>query len=494
MSGDVLPLFPRIEAGDGTYGARPAVRVGDETLDYAALSTVCALFRRALAETAVDKKDRVAVWAHPELDSLLGLIGSVSAGITTVPLNPQIGEKELAHILEDAQPRAIFSAHPERDQLRTPDIKVHGFLSAGRSLVAHRHAEERGADEPLLVLYTSGTTGAPKGAVLSARNIAATLDGLADAWNLSDLDTIVHALPLFHAHGLVFGLFGALRAGACLHYVPRFSPDEIARALHGDRRVLYAVPTMYHRLIEAAERDPVICEGLRAARLLVSGSAALPARDHARIEALTGQRVCERYGLSETFVNTAVRHDGDRRAGYVGPPLPGVEIKLIDDAGNDLEARDDTTFGEVAVRGANVFLGYLNRPDATLEVLDEQGWFHTGDLGTISADGYLRIVGRKATDLIKTGGFKVGAGEVEAALLEHPGVSEAAVIGRPDPDLGERIVAFVVARTPAPSESELIDHVAQLLSRHKRPREVRLVPELPRNAMGKVQKKRLLEP
>jgi malonyl-CoA/methylmalonyl-CoA synthetase len=141
-----------------------------------------------------------------------------------------------------------------------------------------------------------------------------------------------------------------------------------------------------------------------------------------------------------------------------------------------------------------VFLGYLNRPDATLTVLDEHGWFYTGDLGTIAADGYLRIVGRKATDLIKTGGFKVGAGEVESALLEHPSVSEAAVIGLPDSDLGERIVAFVVARAPAPSESELIDHVAQLLARHKRPREVRLVPELPRNAMGKVQKKRLLEP
>lgn len=491
MSGDVIPLFARIEAAGDGERARPAIRVGDETLDYAALGTVCALFRRALAEIGIDRRDRIAVWAHPDLDSVLGLVGSIAAGITTVPLNPRIGEKELAHVLEDAKPRAIFSAHPERDQPRTPDIRVRGFLTAGRSLVTHRHAEERGPDEPLLVLYTSGTTGAPKGAVLSARNIAATLDGLIDAWDLTPHDTIVHALPLFHAHGLVFGLFGALRAGACLHFVPHFSPEEVARALHGERTLLYAVPTMYHRLIEAAERDESVREGLAAARLLVSGSAALPARDHARIEALTGQRVCERYGLSETLINTAVRHDGDRRAGYVGVPLAGVEVKLIDDAGRDLDVHDDATLGEVAVRGPNVFLGYLNRPEATLEVLDERGWFRTGDLGTIAPDGYLRIVGRKSTDLIKTGGFKVGAGEVEAALLEHPSVREAAVVGAPDPDLGERIVAFVVLQAPAPTEAELIDHVAQLLSRHKRPREVRIVSELPRNAMGKVQKKLL---
>jgi len=489
MAGDVIPLFPSIEA----MHARPALRVGDETLDYAALGTACALFRRALAELGVTTRDRIAVWAHPELDSILGLIGSVVAGVTTVPLNPQIGEKELAHILADAKPRAILSAHPERDRVRTPGIPVHGFLAPTRSLVSQRGAEERSADEPVLVLYTSGTTGAPKGAVLTPRNIAACLDGLKDAWALTPEDTIVHALPLFHAHGLVFGLFGALRTGACLHFLPRFAPEPLAAALYGTKRVLYAVPTMYHRLIEAAERDEEVRRGLSAARLLVSGSAALPARDHARIEALTGQRVCERYGLSETLVNTAVRHDGERRAGYVGVPLPGVEVALVDDARQPISARDDATLGEIAVRGPNVFLGYLNRPDATLDVLDEAGWFYTGDVGTIAPDGYLRIVGRKATDLIKTGGFKVGAGEIEGALLEHAGVKEVAVLGVPDPDLGERIVAFVVPGASAPSAEALIEHVASLLAKHKRPREVRFVEALPRNALGKVQKKKLLE-
>ncbi len=334
------------------------------------------------------------------------------------------------------------------------------------------------------------------------RNLATTLDGLTDAWLLSEEDTIVHALPLFHVHGLVFGLFGALRVGAALHWIPKFEPSSLVAPLDKNS-VLYAVPTMYRRLAEAAETDLSVRKGLSAARLLVSGSAALPAREHARIERLSGQRVVERYGLSETLINTAVRADGERRPGYVGQVLPGVELRLVDDQRQPITTHDDTTIGEIAVRGPNVFIGYLNRPEATLEALDHEGWFYTGDLGTMTEDGYLRIVGRKATDLIKTGGFKVGAGEVEGALLEHPSVREAAVLGFADDDLGERIVAFVVlyeseadglGLSPAVSEGELSDHVARSLAPHKRPREVRFVKELPRNAMGKVQKSKLREP
>ncbi|MEY4510701.1 MAG: hypothetical protein RLZZ450_2823 [Pseudomonadota bacterium] len=488
MRRDAISLFPSIDA----MATRPAIRIGDDVLDYAALATTCALFRRAMAEIGIGRQDRVAIWAHPDLETIVGLIGSISAGITTIPLNPGTGDKELAHILADAKPRAIFSAHPERDRARTPSVPVHGFTNSGRSLITHRLADDRNADEPILVLYTSGTTGAPKGAALSANNIAATLAGLQHAWALEETDTIVHALPLFHAHGLVFGLFGALHVGACLHFVPKFSPEVVAAALEAPRTVLYAVPTMYRRLIDAAERDPNVERGLRAARLLVSGSAALPAREHVRIERVTGQRVCERYGLSETLVNTAVRHDGERRPGYVGLPLLGVDVKIVDDDRVTLAVRDDSTLGEIAVRGPNVFLGYLNRPDATAAVVDDDGWFYTGDLGTLAPDGYLRIVGRKATDLIKTGGFKVGAGEVEAALLEHPAVSEVAVVGLPDEDLGERIVAYVVARAEPPPAAELIEHVASLIAKHKRPREIRFVRELPRNALGKVLKKQLV--
>jgi malonyl-CoA/methylmalonyl-CoA synthetase len=427
----VTPLFPHISSP--ATGA--AVRMGKDVLDYATLSTACAAFRRSLARAGLASGDRVAIWAHPELDTILGFIAAVAAGLVTVPLNPGLGDKELAHILEDAKPDAIFSAYEAQDRARTPMVPVNGFAFSADSIVTPRMFIERDPHDPLLVLYTSGTTGAPKGAVLSAANIAATLDGLIDAWALSARDTIVHGLPLFHAHGLVFGLFGALRAGACLHWIPKFSPDDVARALsEAESSVLYAVPTMYHRLADAADESESVRNGLRAARLLVSGSAALPVREFARIEALTGQRACERYGLSETLINTAVRHDGERRAGYVGTPLAGVEVKLVDDARSLISAHDDQTIGEIAVRGANVFLGYLNNAAATGKVCDEQGWFYTGDLGTLSPDGNLRIVGRKATDLIKTGGFKVGAGEIESALLDHEAVQEAAVIGVDDED------------------------------------------------------------
>ena len=487
------PLFPRLLAPDH----RPALRFGERELDYATLATACAAFRRMLASLRLEKGERVAIWAHPELETLLGFVGAVSNNMVTVPLNPGLGDKELAHILHDAKPSAIFSAYPERDRSRSAGFPVHGFSFGQDSMVTPRapREEQESPDDPVLLVYTSGTTGAPKGAMLSYRNVASTLDGLRDAWLLSEDDTIVHALPLFHVHGLVFGLFGALRVGASLRWIPKFEPAALAAPLDANS-VVYAVPTMYRRLAEAAEHDAAVRDGLRAARLLVSGSAALPAREHARIERLTGQRVVERYGLSETLINTAVRADGDRRPGYVGQALPEVEVRLVDDARRPLEARDDATIGEVAVRGPNVFIGYLNRPEATLAALDENGWFYTGDLGTMSSDGYLRIVGRKGTDLIKTGGFKVGAGEVEGALLEHPAVREAAVIALPDEDLGERIVAFVVLYESEvqPPQRELIDHVAKSLAAHKRPREVHFVNELPRNAMGKVQKGKLRGP
>jgi malonyl-CoA/methylmalonyl-CoA synthetase len=248
---------------------------------------------------------------------------------------------------------------------------------------------------------------------------------------------------------------------------------------------------MVHRLAEAAERDATIKDALASARLLVSGSAALPVREQQRFEKLLGQGFIERYGMTETLITCAVRADTGPRPGYVGPPVKGIELRLVDDARNPIDAKDDATLGEIAVRGPLVFMGYLNRDEATAEVRDTEGWFYTGDLAAMAPDGALRIVGRRATDLIKCAGFKVGAGEVEAALLEHPSVRDAAVIGAPDPDLGEKIVAYVVATEPG-IEKSLIDHVAALLSPHKRPREVHLVSALPRNAMGKVQKRELI--
>jgi malonyl-CoA/methylmalonyl-CoA synthetase len=289
----------------------------------------------------------------------------------------------------------------------------------------------------------------------------------------------------------VLGVLGPLRLGGTLHHLGSFSPAAVAAELSGPATMVFAVPTMYHRLADAAEREAATARALGRARLLVSGSAALSAADHERIEDVSGQRIVERYGMTETLMICAVRADGDRRPGTVGLPLAGVELRLVDEAGEEVLRSDGETVGEIEVRGPNLFLEYLNRPDATAEAFHD-GWFRTGDVATRDPDGYIRLIGRQATDLIKSGGFKIGAGEIEAALLEHPGVREAAVTGEPDDDLGERIVAWIVADgDPPPSERELADHVAKLLTPHKRPRTVRYLDELPRNDMGKVTKKAL---
>jgi len=365
-----------------------------------------------------------------------------------------------------------------------------GEESDGEPSDPERAYEPSDDEEPALVVYTSGTTGPPKGAVIPRRAIATTLDALADAWEWTGEDVLTHGLPLFHVHGMVLGLFGPLRRGGELRHLGRFDPQAAAAALDDGATMLFGVPTMYHRLGREAEQDRTIADGLKQARLLVSGSAPLPAPEFTRIEQLTGQQIVERYGLTETLMNTAVRADSKRRPGYVGVPVPGVEVRLVDDDGNEMDATDDETIGEVTVRGPNLFTGYLNRPDATEEAMRD-GWFFTGDLATVGEDGYWRIVGRRSTDLIKTGGYKVGAGEIEVALLDHPAVKEVAVTGEEDPDLGEKIIAWVVPEDDKPDEKTLIDHVAGELAPHKRPREVRFLDELPRNAMGKVVKQRL---
>lgn len=308
----------------------------------------------------------------------------------------------------------------------------------------------------------------------------------------------MHALPLFHVHGLILGVLGPLRRGGSVRHLGRFSTEGVARELSSGATMLFGVPTMYHRLAEAlgtaTPEAAQLAKALAGARLLVSGSAALPVHDHERIAAATGRRVIERYGMTETLMNTGVRADGEPRPGTVGAPLRGVELRLVEEDGTPL---DDPTaegaVGEIQVRGPNLFTGYLNRPDATAAAFAEDSWFRTGDMAALDSDGYVRIVGRKATDLIKSGGYKIGAGEIENALLDHPGVREAAVTGEPDPDLGERIVAWVVPADPAapPAEAELADHVAAQLAPHKRPRTVRYLEALPRNDMGKIMKRSL---
>ncbi len=482
---EIEPLLPFLsEPSD-----REAIRFGERALSYHELSRVAAALGGRLR-----RGTRVAVWAQPTLETCAAVVGALAAGVAAVPINPKSGERELGHIVADSEPAAVLAAPgTELPALlhALPRVDVDVDLGAAAPVIGF--GPEPGPESPALILYTSGTTGSPKGVVLPRRAIATNLDALADAWEWTDRDVLTHGLPLFHAHGLVLGVLGPLRRGGALRHLGSFSVDGVAAQLSGEATMLFGVPTMYHRLADAAQQDPAVADALRAARLLVSGSAALSRTDHERIERASGQRVIERYGLTETLMNCAVRADGDRRAGVVGGPLPGIHLRLVDDDGETIEGSDGETFGEIVVRGPNLFLGYLNRAEATAEAFVD-GWFRTGDVATREPDGYIRLIGRRSTDLIKSGGYKIGAGEIEVVLLEHPGVAEVAVTAEPDPDLGERIVAWVVADgDPPPSERELADHVARLLSPHKRPRVVRYLDRLPRNDMGKVIKKSLIE-
>ncbi|GHH17898.1 acyl-CoA synthetase [Streptomyces rubradiris] len=477
-------LFPALTDGPPE---KAALRFGPRTLTYGSLAGAAGALAARLEGTG-----RVAVWAVPELETAVAVTGALLAGAAAVPLNPKSGEKELGHILTDSAPSLILA--PPGTQLPSalgdlPRIDVDA--SAAGPL-----PEERAADgDPALIVYTSGTTGPPKGAVLPRRALAATLDALADAWRWTGDDVLVHGLPLFHVHGLVLGVLGPLRRGGNVRHLGRFSPEGVARELNDGATMLFGVPTMYHRLAEALPGDPELAGALARARLLVSGSAALPVHDHERIAAATGRRVIERYGMTETLMNTSVRADGEARAGTVGVPLPGVELRLVEEDGAELTAWDGESVGEIQVRGPNLFTEYLNRPDATAAAFTADGFFRTGDMAVREPDGYVRIVGRKATDLIKSGGYKIGAGEIENALLEHPGVREAAVTGEPDADLGERIVAWIVPADPKspPGAEELADHVARRLAPHKRPRAVRYLDALPRNDMGKIMKRALAD-
>ncbi|MFG2947415.1 acyl-CoA synthetase [Streptomyces adustus] len=475
-------LFPALtDDPDG----RAALRFGDRSLTYAQLASAAA----AVGER-IRGADRVAVWATPSLETAVAVVGVLSAGAAAVPLNPRSGEKELGHILTDSAPALLLAA--PGDEL-PPAVGALARIDVDVRATAEPVAADPDDGDPALIVYTSGTTGPPKGAVIPRRAIASTLDALADAWRWTGADVLVHGLPLFHVHGLVLGVLGPLRRGGSLRHLGRFDTDGVARELTDGATMLFGVPTMYHRIAEALPGDPALAGALAGARLLVSGSAALPVHDHERIAAATGRRVIERYGMTETLMNTSVRADGEARAGTVGVPLPGVELRLVEEDGTPISAYDGESVGEIQVRGPNLFTAYLNRPDATAAAFTADGWFRTGDMAVREADGYVRIVGRKATDLIKSGGYKIGAGEIENALLEHPGVREAAVTGEPDADLGERVVAWIVpadAQEP-PAAEELAGHVAARLAPHKRPRVVRYLDALPRNDMGKIMKRAL---
>ena len=419
-----------------------------------------------LAAAGVTAGDRVLLSCPPSVATVLAYVAILRLGAVVVPANTAYTSAELDHIVGDVRPTLGVVDDPARvPGLRATTVDL-AALPEGADVVL----DASGDDDLAMVGYTSGTTGRPKGAMLSHGNLLAGARALVEAWGWTRADRLVHALPMFHMHGLGAGLNGSFTAGASVVVVPKFEPEAVVAAAHDHAATMFfGVPTMYTKLAEAGA-----LQALSGLRLLVSGSAPLDPVLFERVAAEAGQAPVERYGMTETMMlcsNTLER----RVPGAVGVPLPGVELRLADEGG-------------VEVRGPNVFRGYWERPDADAEAFTPDGWFRTGDVGELDDDGWLRLVGRKS-DLIISGGYNVYPREVEDAILAHPSVLDAAVVGLPDATWGETVCAFVVPRAGEPLDVDAVaEAAAASLARFKQPRRWEVVDELPRNAMGKVRR------
>lgn len=464
--------------GPSALDLAECLRFGDHVLSSAELLSRAQAVARAIVEMPA-----VAVHASPTPSTVVAVVAGLLAGVPIVPVPMDSAPDEIRYLVDDSGAGLMLGGDvpwPVVPRLSVPMLPV-GKIVGSAPLPSAIDPSDTG-----LIMYTSGTTGRPKGVQLSRRAIAAGLDGLAEVWRWTPDDVLVHGLPLFHVHGLVLGVLGALRVGSPLIHTGRPTPQAYAAAAG---TLYFGVPTVWTRI----SRDRSSAAALSSARLLVSGSAGLPLPVFEAIAAATGNPPIERYGMTETLITLSTRADGERRPGWVGQPIPGVEALVVDDHDEPVPA-DAKTLGHLLIRGTTMFDGYLRRPDDTAAVLGTDGWLRTGDIALVDATGMHRIVGRASTDLISSGGYRIGAGEIEDALLAHPGVHEVAVVGRPHDDLGEHVVAYVVGEFAADqhgAERELIDFVAHTLATHKQPRQIRFVDALPRNAMGKVVKGQL---
>jgi malonyl-CoA/methylmalonyl-CoA synthetase len=421
---------------------------------------------------------RVLWSAASSVAALVAHVGALRAGLVVVPVSPASTARELAHVVAEAEP-SLAMVEDKVLAARLREVSAAPLRIVGVELELPEHApvglDEAGPDDVALVCFTSGTTGVPKGAVLRHRNLRAGAESVGVAWRWETGDRLVHALPLYHAHGLCVGVYGTLSAGASAVLLPAFDAARVVEAAREHRASLFfGVPTMYHRLVRSG-----LAEGLAGLRLCVSGSAPLASELQAEASRAIGSAVLERYGMTETLMIASNPYEGERRAGTVGFPLPGVEVRI--------GAED-----EILVRGPNVFEGYLGPTAGDAFVPAGDGgrrWFRTGDLGA-DDDGYLVVKGR-LKDLVISGGHNVSPVEVEEVLAAHPRVAEVAVGGTPSDEWGEVVTAWVVPDGAAPTLDELAEFAATFLAAYKVPRKLHVVGELPRNALGKVVRSRL---
>ena len=464
------------------------------SLSHADFLARAAQLAHAMASLGVKPGDRVAAQIDKSPDALALYAACAQAGLVFLPLNTGYTADEVSYFVENSGAALFVCQDHRRDEMSALAQTAGAVLETldqdrGGSLAerADRQSAEfetvaRNGDDLAAFLYTSGTTGRSKGAMLTQENLLSNAQTLAELWQFTAQDVLLHALPIFHTHGLFVAVNVTLAAGGSMIFLPKFDLDFLLENMHRATAMM-GVPTFYTRLLE----DPRFTrDRAQHMRVFISGSAPLLAETHVQFEDRTGHRILERYGMTETNMNTSNPYDGERRAGTVGFPLPGVELKITDPASGDALAAGE--IGQIEVRGPNVFKGYWEMPEKTAAELRENGFFITGDLGRIDDDGYVSIVGRDK-DMIISGGYNIYPKEIELLIDDQPGVLESAVIGVPHPDFGEAVLGIVVAKpAETPEPDQILKNISTSLARFKQPRKLIFVRELPRNTMGKVQK------
>jgi malonyl-CoA/methylmalonyl-CoA synthetase len=468
-------------------------------ITYADLHAGSARIANLLRARGVEPGDRVAVQVEKSPDAVMLYLACLRAGAVFLPLNTAYTPAEIEYFLGDAKPRVFVCDPATREKLAPVAAKVGvahvetlgvredgSLIEASRGMSADHADVERGADDLAAILYTSGTTGRSKGAMLSHGNLASNALTLVDYWRFTDKDVLIHALPIYHTHGLFVAMNTLLLAGGSMFFLSKLDPDLMLQLMGRGATAMMGVPTFYTRLLA---HPGLTKDATKHMRLFVSGSAPLLAETHREWTARTGHAILERYGMTETNMNTSNPYDGDRVPGAVGFPLPGVSVRITNPETAAELPRGE--IGMIEVKGPNVFKGYWQMPEKTAAEFRKDGFFITGDLGKIDERGYVYIVGRDK-DLVITGGFNVYPIEVETEIDELPGVLESAVVGVPHPDFGEGVTAVVVPKKDAKlEEKQIIGALEQRLAKFKLPKRVLFVNELPRNTMGKVQKAEL---